>query len=173
MKAPKRDYFDPKLKGKSDGKGMENLPRIIAPPVLKTSQRVSPIPTLVAQNSRRSTPHLEADQGKLTKQPTKQSTSQSTSRLVNQLADWSTNPSIDRSTILGRPKAFYITQKQDEDLDKAVEKLSRKMGEKINQKIDRSTIIRLLLEDIDITSDRTVDRLASRLVGRLISRLTS
>ena len=106
-------------------------------------------------------------------QSTDQPTRQSANRLVNPLVDRSTSRSIDQSPILGRPKAFYLTQKQDDDLDVAVEKLNRKIGAKINQKIDRSVLVRLLLEESDITSEQTIGRLASRLVGRLISRLTS
>ncbi len=101
--------------------------------------------------------------------------SQSTSRPVGQPIDKSTAQStselIDKTDILGRPKAFYITEKQDKDLDAVVEKLSEKVEGKVGQKIDRSTIIRLLLEANEITTDEAVDQLADQLINRLISQL--
>ncbi len=80
---------------------------------------------------------------------------------------------IDSSPILGRPKAFYITKKQDDDLDKAVKMLAEKVEGRVVQKIDRSTILRLILEDDEITTKETIDRLTSRLTSRLISQLTN
>ena len=106
-----------------------------------------------------------------------QSTERSTSRLTNQSLRQSTiqrsDPVFDSTAVLGRPKAFYITEKQDKDLDITVEKLAAKMQGRGNQKIDRSTVLRLLLEVNDITDDATVDRLANQLVSRLVSQLTS
>ena len=102
---------------------------------------------------------------KSSERPTNQSTGQSTTS--------STNLLVDKSGILGRPKAFYISDKQDKDLDIAVDKLTRKVEGRVNQKIDRSTIIRLLLETNRITTDEMIDKLASQLIGRLISQLTS
>jgi hypothetical protein len=99
--------------------------------------------------------------------------SQSVSQSTNPSADQSTVRSIDRSTILGRPKSFYITEKQNHDLDLAVQKLTSKVKGKVNQKIDRSTVIRLLLEVSQLTTDELIERLASQLVRRLVSQLTS
>jgi hypothetical protein len=114
-------------------------------------------------------------------------TSQSIDRLVSQ----STGPSIDQSIdqpdgqmvapssgefdnspVLGRPKAFYLTERQDRDLDTAVVKLTERLRGRGNQKIDRSTVMRLLLEASDVTDDRTIERLASQLISRLVSQLT-
>lgn len=97
----------------------------------------------------------------------------STERQANQSIQSLTNKAIDNSIILGKPKAFYISAKQDAELDMAVKSVSALLGGKVNQKIDRSTIVRLLLEEADLSSKKTADRLANRLVNRLISQLTS
>ena len=99
------------------------------------------------------------------REPTDQSTGRSTGLSTSRL--------FDHSVILGRPKAFYITEQQDKDLDVAVDKLTAKLQGRGNQKIDRSTVVRLLLEINGITTDQTVDRLANQLVSRLVSQLTS
>jgi hypothetical protein len=99
-----------------------------------------------------------------TARPTRQSTARQTVPPVE--------PSFDTTMILGRPKAFYITERQDKDLDAAVDKLTARLNGRGNQKIDRSTVIRLLLEMSDVADDGTVDRLASHMVSRLVSQLT-
>lgn len=106
-------------------------------------------------------------------EPSHQETLQSTSKSLGQSIDPSTNLSVDTSPVLGRPKAFYLTEKQDHDLDIAVEKLAAKVKGRVNQKIDRSTVVRLLLELYDATSDPIINQLAGQLVKRLISQLTS
>jgi len=78
---------------------------------------------------------------------------------------------FDKSGILGRPKSFYITKKQDKDLDILVQKLAHKLEGKISQKIDRSVVVRLILESTNITDDQTVGVLASRLVDKLVNQL--
>jgi hypothetical protein len=108
-----------------------------------------------------------------TNQPTTSPVDESTGRLIHQKNSRSTYKPIDSSPILGRPKAFYITKKQDDDLDKAVKQLSERVEGKVNQKIDRSTLLRLILEDDEITKKETIDRLVSRLTSRLISQLTN
>lgn len=125
---------------------------------------------------RKTTPLSPQQQGKNEKikksKPPIQSTNQLTSRSTSQPTGQSTNNKIDKSVILGRPKAFYITKKQDKDLDIAVEKVAKKVESKVNQKIDRSTVLRLLLEANDITDDKTIDKLCNQLVSQLISQLT-
>lgn len=111
---------------------------------------------------------VEEPSGQLTNQSTSRPTGQSTNKAVSQ----PTNKQ-DASPILGRPKAFYITQKQDELLDDVVKSLSKALEGKINQKIDRSTVVRLLIEEANLQSKETVSRLSSRLINRLISQLTS
>lgn len=78
----------------------------------------------------------------------------------------------DSSPVLGRPKSFYITERQDEEIDILVGKLAQRLKGKINHKIDRSIVIRLLLETSEITGDKLVDRLSSQLVSRLRSQLS-
>lgn len=107
-----------------------------------------------------------------TNQPTSQPTKQLIASSANQSISPLTSLRVDKSVILGRPKSFYITDKQDKDLDVLVEKVGKRLEGKINQKIDRSTLIRLLLEISDLTSEETVSRLSIQLVSRLISQLT-
>lgn len=178
MKPAKTDYYDPGLKGRSDGRGMENLPPI-NPPASKPSRAAHRLgnehsPALSTRQSMRQSTNQS------TTQPVKQSMSQPTGQSTGQPVNPTTSPSEDRPTrrpydtspVLGRPKAFYITRKQDEDLDVAVSKLEKTVGQKVSQKIDRSTLIRLIIEGADLTNDQTISQLASRLVSRLISQLT-
>ncbi len=111
--------------------------------------------------------------GPSVEQPTDSPTSRPLGQSTGPSTDRPTGRMFDHSVILGRPKAFYITEQQDKDLDVAVDKLTAKLQGRGNQKIDRSTVVRLLLEVNDITTDQTVDRLANQLVSRLVSQLTS
>jgi hypothetical protein len=99
--------------------------------------------------------------------------SQSTQQPVDQSTDESTQEVFDMSPILPRPKSFYITEKQDEDLDILVKKLTKRLEGKIGQKIDRSMVTRLIFEDIGLTREETITRLAGQLTSRLVSQLTS
>jgi hypothetical protein len=83
------------------------------------------------------------------------------------------NEPIDTSPVIGKPKGFYITQKQDEELNDAVKKLSKKLEGKVMIKIDRSTILRLVLEEAKLASDETIERLGKQLINRLINQLTN
>ncbi len=105
-------------------------------------------------------------------QPSGQSTPRSTRQSTTRQAGQPTGPSFDTTMILGRPKAFYITEKQDKSLDVAVDKLAARLNGRGNQKIDRSTVMRLLLEMSDVADDTTVDRMARHMVSRLVSQLT-
>jgi hypothetical protein len=109
-------------------------------------------------------------------QPVGPSTQRSAVRSTRQSTTGETGqpsgPSFDTTMILGRPKAFYITEKQDKALDVAVDKLAARLNGRGNQKIDRSTVVRLLLEMSDVADDTTVDRMASHMVSRLVSQLT-
>ncbi len=104
-----------------------------------------------------------------------QSVDQSIDQPANQLVDQSTSRQskrpANRSAILGKPKAFYITKKQDKDLDLLVQKLSQELEGKINQTIDRSTVVRLILDANDPMDTQTVKRLAKQLVNQLVSQL--
>jgi hypothetical protein len=85
-----------------------------------------------------------------------------------------TKPSgtVDSSPILGRPKAFYITEAQDRDLDTLVAGISQRLAGRLNFKVDRSVVARLILESSILTSQETTDLLADELVTRLVSQLT-
>lgn len=100
------------------------------------------------------------------------STHESTGLPANPSTPESTAQSVDRSPILGRPKAFYITQQQDRDLDGVVARLAERAAGKVAHKIDRSTVLRLLLEGANLTSEQTSERLYGQLVRRLIRQLT-
>jgi hypothetical protein len=106
-------------------------------------------------------------------QSSSESTHRPTKQPVDQSIDRSTGRSIDDSAILGKPKAFYISEKQDKDLNRAVELLSNELNGKINQKIDRSTIVRLILEKSQITKKESIMQMADQLVSQLVNRLTS
>ena len=91
---------------------------------------------------------------------------------VNQPVNQSINSPIDTSQVLAKPKGFYISEKQDEDLDIAVKKLSDKMKGKLTAKIDRSTILRLIIDQANITNEEAISKLAEQLTSQLIRQLT-
>lgn len=96
---------------------------------------------------------------------------QSVDQSIDQSASRQSKRHANRSAILGKPKAFYITKKQDKDLDLLVQKLSQELEGKINQKIDRSTVVRLILDASDPMDAQAVKRLAKQLVDQLVSQL--
>ena len=96
---------------------------------------------------------------------------QSVDQSIDQSASRQSKRHAHRSAILGKPKAFYITKKQDKDLDLLVQKLSQELEGKINQKIDRSTVVRLILDASDPMDAQAVKRLAKQLVDQLVSQL--
>lgn len=110
---------------------------------------------------------------RLISQLTSQLHDQSTDSSTSETTTTATGRSFDHSPLLGRPKAFYITEQQDKDLDSAVGQLAARVQGKINQSIERSTIVRLLLEEADLTGADTIEQLHKQLVSRLISQLTS
>lgn len=116
--------------------------------------------------------------------------SSSSSRPVSQPVDQSTNnaskpvdqeasqpaiketaQSFDQSPILGRPKSFYITKRQDKDIDTLVRKVTSRT-EHLPYKVDRSTVLRLILESSDITADEYADHITNQLTNKLVSQLT-
>jgi hypothetical protein len=96
------------------------------------------------------------------------------SKLTSQSTGQSTNQSINQPTsrpitkIVDRPKAFYITEGLDENLDKAVSYLQKKYGIK---KVDRSVIVNALLDNDAFWTDEALDQLVERVVSQLTSRL--
>jgi hypothetical protein len=98
------------------------------------------------------------------------------SKLANQSTRQSTNQLISQPTkrpftkIVDRPKAFYITESLDENLDKAVTYLQKKHGIK---KVDRSVIVNALLDNDTLWTDEALDQLVERVVSQLTNRLIS
>ena len=110
---------------------------------------------------------------------TDRSTNKSTNRSIKQptklLIGIPINQSIDQSAVIRPAKGFYLTKEIDERLDKAVSKLAKKLEGRISpkEKIDRSTLIKILLQTIDITDNQTIDLLADKLINQLVNRLRS
>ena len=102
--------------------------------------------------------------------------STSQSKLISQSTRQSTNQSISQPTsrpftkIVDRPKAFYITEGLDENLDKAVHYLQKKHGIK---KVDRSVVVNALLDNATLWTDKALDQLVERVVSQLTNRLIS
>jgi hypothetical protein len=121
----------------------------------KTAASHSPLPAKSTRN-----PQKSIHQSKLTSQSTRQST--------NQLINQPTNRPFTK--VVGRPKAFYITERLDDSLDKAVDYLQKKYGIK---KVDRSVVVNALLDNDALWTDEALDQLVERVVGQLTSRLMS
>jgi hypothetical protein len=95
-------------------------------------------------------------------------TDQSTRQSTNQSIDQPTNRPFTK--IVDRPKAFYITEGLDENLDKAVHYLQKKHGIK---KVDRSVIVNALLDNDTLWTDEALDQLVEKVVSQLTNRLIS
>jgi hypothetical protein len=121
----------------------------------RTEPAITPAPSAT-----KSTPQTIAIQP----QSTRQSTGQATSQSISQVANRPMNKIVDR------PKAFYITERLDENLDKAVTYLQRKHGIK---KVDRSAIVNALLDQEALWTDEALDQLIERIVSQLTSRLVN
>jgi hypothetical protein len=97
-------------------------------------------------------------------------------KLPSQSTRQSTHQSVDQPThrpftkIVDRPKAFYITEGLDENLDKAVHYLQKKHGIK---KVDRSVVVNALLDNNTLWTDEALDQLVERVVSQLTNRLIS
>jgi hypothetical protein len=97
-----------------------------------------------------------------------QSTSQSTRQSTNQSIGQPTKRPFTK--IVDRPKAFYITEGLDENLDKAVTYLQKKHGIK---KVDRSVVVNALLDNDTLWTDEALDQLIDKVMSQLTSRLMS
>jgi hypothetical protein len=112
----------------------------------------------------------------LAKSQSKSQKSTGKSKLANQSTRQSTNQLISQPTkrpftkIVDRPKAFYITESLDENLDKAVNYLQKKHGIK---KVDRSVVVNALLDNDTLWTDEALDQLVERVVSQLTNRLIS
>jgi hypothetical protein len=106
------------------------------------------------------------------RQQVNQSVDQLTSRSTNQSTSQLTNQStyISGNRVVGRPKAFYITERLDARLDDAVKYLQEKHG---IRKVDRSTIVNALLDNEANWTEESLELLVSRVLSLLTSRLTS
>jgi hypothetical protein len=139
-------------------------------------------PSAVHNTIRRPNIHLNSTDSRKQGEPQPDNTSLLTSpqSQVNRLVDQSTNQSTSQLTsqstyipgnrIVGRPKAFYITERLDARLDDAVKYLQEKHG---IRKVDRSTIVNALLDNEANWTEENLEVLVSRVLSLLTSRLTS
>ena len=99
---------------------------------------------------------------------------QSTNQSIDQSTDQSTTrqnySSTTSNAIVDRPKAFYITERLDHNLDKAVRYFQEVHGIK---KADRSTVINAFLDNEDNWTSQSLDQLVDRVISQLTNRLTS
>lgn len=78
----------------------------------------------------------------------------------------------DSSPILPRPKAFYITQRQDSQIDEAVRRVSqhprvqKRLQAKIMAQPDRSMVMRLFLDRLDGEDDELISQLVDQLIDQ-------
>ncbi len=96
--------------------------------------------------------------GQSTEQPTDQSTNRPTSRPSNRLT----------TRVVDRPKAFYITEELDRQLDDAVRYFQMHHG---LRKVDRSILLTTMLSEAQLWTDESLDQLVDRLMSQLTSRL--
>jgi hypothetical protein len=115
----------------------------------------SPLPAKSTRNPQKTTRQSQRI-SQSTRQSTNQSIGQPTSRSFTKIVD--------------RPKAFYITEGLDDNLDKAVNYLQKKHGIK---KVDRSVIVNALLDNDTLWTDEALDQLVERVVSQLTNRLIS
>ena len=103
--------------------------------------------------------------------PSSRSVGSPSDRPVGQSTDRSTGPSTEVSInqVVGRPKAFYITERLDRWLDQAANYYQTVHRIK---RVDRSTIINALLDDESLWSEEALDQSAHRVISQLTSRLT-
>ena len=111
------------------------------------------------------TPEITKVVPKITKKLTKQSVSRSTSRPTSQPS--SRQSEYKDMVVVGRPKAFYISNQVDEWLDKSV-RYFKKRGIK---KVDRSTVVNLILHDRNLWKSESLDKMRGKLIEMLTSQL--
>ena len=88
-----------------------------------------------------------------------------------ELTRQSTSRSTERPSgrIVGRPKAFYITERLNQRLDQAVRYYQEVHG---LAKIDRSTVVNAMLDNRALWTDEALDSQIDRMISQLTSRLT-
>ena len=98
-----------------------------------------------------------------------QSTDQSTNRLTNRPIDrpinWPTTVE-ELGPVVGKPRAFYITQKVDVWLDDAV----RYLRSTDLHKADRSVLMNVLLHSPDLFKPGSLDKLRKRILAHLTNK---
>jgi hypothetical protein len=159
------DYSElQKLQDELDQK--EKAQKTAKPQAAKTeSQLVSPAPKPVKQETYQSGSQLTKQSiSKPTDRTTSQSTTQSSKRLTKQSISQSDNK------IVEKPKAFYITQRLDKELDEAVRYCQEVHGIK---KADRSTIVNAILDNEANWTEEALDLMIDRVLSILTSRLTN
>ena len=98
-------------------------------------------------------------------QPTNRSIDRSTNRPIDQSIDWPTT--VDElGPVVGKPRAFYITQKVDGWLDEAV----RYLRGKDLAKADRSVVVNALLHSPDLFKPEFLDKLRKRILAHLVNK---
>ncbi len=104
-------------------------------------------------------------------QPSNRSTTQSTHQSTKRLTKRSIYQSIDAGNkILDKPKAFYITHRLNQHIDKAV----RYFQEEHNiKKVDRSVVITAILDNEAYWTEEALDLLVDRVISQLTHRLTN
>jgi len=107
------------------------------------------------------------------KKPVVRSVAQSVNQSVDQPTSQSTVESTGRFSdidligpVVGRPCAFYITQKVDEWLDEAV----RYLKEKGLHKVDRSVLLNAILHDPELFNHKSLDSMREKLLMHLTNR---
>ena len=101
-------------------------------------------------------------------QSTDQSTNQSTNRPIDQPIDWPTKVE-ELGPVVGKPRAFYVTQRVDAWLDEAV----RYLRSKDLYKVDRSIVVNTLLHSPDLFEPAALDKLRKRLLAHLTNKSLS
>ena len=129
-----------------------------AEPHKPESKAETPLTPLSARS--KGNPQKSTRNAKSTNQSTGQSTHQSMSQPAHRPF----------TKIVDRPKAFYITEGLDDNLDKAVNYLQKKHGIK---KVDRSVVVNALLDNDTFWTDQALDQLVERVVSQLTNRLIS
>ena len=98
-------------------------------------------------------------------QSTDRSTNRPTNRPIDQPINWPTKVE-GLGSVVGKPKAFYLTQKVDVWLDEAV----RYLRSKDLHKVDRSVVVNTLLHSPDLFEPAALDKLRKRLLAHLTNK---
>lgn len=110
--------------------------------------------------------------GRLTDRGSKKSTHRSGDKPTGQTARRYAGVLQDTSPILPRPKAFYITQRQDIQIDEAVRRIRqhprvlKRLQAKLIAQPDRSMVMRLFLDRLDGEDDELISQLVDQLIDR-------